>query len=87
MHTQCTHAHHSDRSVAAAIFANGTYFVDMCRIYDDNQPLSCCILCFGLFSLAVLALCLLGKSDCQKNLCFKWEQKWGEISYMFLVVG
>jgi hypothetical protein len=24
----CMHAHHSDRSVAAAIFANGTYFVD-----------------------------------------------------------
>jgi hypothetical protein len=24
----CTHAHHIDRSVAAAIFANGTYFVD-----------------------------------------------------------
>jgi hypothetical protein len=23
------HAHHSDRSAAAAIFANGTYFVDM----------------------------------------------------------
>jgi hypothetical protein len=23
----CTHAHHSDRSIAA-IFANGTYFVD-----------------------------------------------------------
>jgi hypothetical protein len=27
----CTHGHHSDRSVAAAIFANGTYFVDMPR--------------------------------------------------------
>jgi hypothetical protein len=26
-----THAHHSDRSVAAAIFANGTYFVDTPR--------------------------------------------------------
>jgi hypothetical protein len=24
----CAHAHHSDRSVAAAVFANGTYFVD-----------------------------------------------------------
>jgi hypothetical protein len=24
----CTHAHHSDRSVAAAIFASGTDFVD-----------------------------------------------------------
>jgi hypothetical protein len=24
----CTHAHHSDRSAAMAIFANGTYFVD-----------------------------------------------------------
>jgi hypothetical protein len=29
----CTHAHHSDRSVAAAIFANGTYFVDTPRTY------------------------------------------------------
>jgi hypothetical protein len=28
----CTHAHHSDRSAAAAIFANGTYFVDTPRI-------------------------------------------------------
>jgi hypothetical protein len=27
----CTHAHHSDRSVAVTIFANGTYFVDMPR--------------------------------------------------------
>jgi hypothetical protein len=27
------HAHHSDRSIAAAIFANGTYFVDMPPIY------------------------------------------------------
>jgi hypothetical protein len=25
----CTHAHHSDCSVAAAVFANGNYFVDM----------------------------------------------------------
>jgi hypothetical protein len=24
----CTHAHHSDRSIAVAIFANGTYFVN-----------------------------------------------------------
>jgi hypothetical protein len=28
----CTHGHHSDRSVAAAIFVNGTYFVDTPRI-------------------------------------------------------
>jgi hypothetical protein len=26
-----THVHHSDRSIAAAIFANGTYFVDTPR--------------------------------------------------------
>jgi ethanolamine utilization cobalamin adenosyltransferase len=24
----CTHVHHRDRSAAATIFANGTYFVD-----------------------------------------------------------
>jgi hypothetical protein len=30
----CTHAHHTDRSVAAAIFANGTYFVDTPRTYS-----------------------------------------------------
>jgi hypothetical protein len=28
----CTHAQHSDRGVAAAIFANGTYFVDTPRM-------------------------------------------------------
>jgi hypothetical protein len=27
----CMRAHHRDRSAAAAIFANGTYFVDMPR--------------------------------------------------------
>jgi hypothetical protein len=27
----CTHAHNSDRSAAAAIFVNGTYFVDTPR--------------------------------------------------------
>jgi hypothetical protein len=32
------HAHHSDHSVAAAIFANGTYFVDMPR----NKPARKC---------------------------------------------
>jgi hypothetical protein len=30
----CTHEHHSDRSVAAAIFANGTYFVVIPRSID-----------------------------------------------------
>ena len=28
-----THAHHRDRSAAAAIFANGTYFLDNPRTY------------------------------------------------------
>jgi hypothetical protein len=28
----CKHTHHSNRSVAAEIFANGTYFVDTPRI-------------------------------------------------------
>jgi cytochrome c oxidase subunit IV len=32
----CAHAHHSDHSVAAAIFANGTYFVDMLCTYFMN---------------------------------------------------
>jgi hypothetical protein len=32
----CTHSHHSDRSVAAAIFANGTYFVDTPRIFYSS---------------------------------------------------
>jgi hypothetical protein len=32
----CTHAHHSDRSVAEAIFANGTYFVDTPRIIHTH---------------------------------------------------
>jgi hypothetical protein len=27
----CTHAHYIDRSFGAAIFASGTYFVDMPR--------------------------------------------------------
>jgi hypothetical protein len=31
----CTHAHHSDRSAAEAVFADGTYFVDTPRIYGD----------------------------------------------------
>jgi hypothetical protein len=30
----CMHAHHRDRSAAAAIFANGTYFVDTPRTYS-----------------------------------------------------
>jgi hypothetical protein len=30
----CTHAHHSDGSVAAAIFANETYFVDTPHIIE-----------------------------------------------------
>jgi hypothetical protein len=29
----CTHAHHSDSSDAAAMFASGTYFLDTPRIY------------------------------------------------------
>jgi hypothetical protein len=31
----CTHAHYSDRSVAAAMFANGSYFVDTLRTSSD----------------------------------------------------
>ena len=31
-----THAHHRDRSAAAAIFANGTYFLDTLRTYRHN---------------------------------------------------
>jgi hypothetical protein len=34
-----THAHHSDRSIAAAIFANGTYFVDMPQSYNINHSM------------------------------------------------
>jgi hypothetical protein len=28
----CMHVHHHDRSIAVAIFANGTYFVDTPRV-------------------------------------------------------
>jgi hypothetical protein len=31
------HAHRSDRSVAAAVFANGTYFVDTSRKYYSSS--------------------------------------------------
>jgi hypothetical protein len=30
------HAHHCDSSIAAAIFVNGTYFVDMPRILNTG---------------------------------------------------
>jgi hypothetical protein len=30
------HVHHHDRSAAEAIFANGTYFVDMPRSLDEE---------------------------------------------------
>jgi hypothetical protein len=33
----CTHAHHHDGSAAMAIFANGTYFVDMPHSYPDTS--------------------------------------------------
>jgi hypothetical protein len=37
----CTHAHHRDRSLAVAIFANGTYFVDtpriICHFYGRSE--------------------------------------------------
>jgi hypothetical protein len=33
----CTHAHHSDRSVAAEILVNGTYFVDTPRILTRDS--------------------------------------------------
>jgi hypothetical protein len=33
----CTHAHRRDRSAAAAIFANGTYFVDTPRRYIQRK--------------------------------------------------
>ena len=32
-----THAHHRDRSAAAAIFANGTYFLDTLRRRVSKQ--------------------------------------------------
>jgi hypothetical protein len=35
----CTHAHHGYRSVAAAIFANGTYFVDTPHTSADTNKL------------------------------------------------
>jgi hypothetical protein len=35
--TNCTHEHHSDRSAATAIFANGTYFVDTPRVMDVRE--------------------------------------------------
>jgi hypothetical protein len=47
-----THAHHSDRSVAAAIFANGIYFVDtlcLCgrgvALYWGSYNISLCKRC------------------------------------------
>jgi hypothetical protein len=33
----CTHGHRRDCSAAAAIFSNGTYFVDMPRIQKKNK--------------------------------------------------
>jgi hypothetical protein len=36
----CTHAHHSDRSAVAAIFANGTYFVGTPRISVHENDFS-----------------------------------------------
>jgi hypothetical protein len=39
----CTRAHHSDHSIAAAIFANGTYFVDMPRTSALRHQTKCSI--------------------------------------------
>jgi hypothetical protein len=50
----CMHAHHSDHSVAVAVFANGTYFVNTPCIFASTS-------CFHIEIVLVLISILINK--------------------------
>jgi hypothetical protein len=49
-----THAHHRDRSAAAAIFANGTYFLDNLRMYEYECIVSTQVISQNIMSITIL---------------------------------